>query len=97
MEAMQRLNQVGADLHTASMLTELNSNILRQQLDYYRALFQDDDFPVNIKTGCRRNFEDFAQRIGSIRDSLQMEQARIATMMLILEDGKNMVRPVYGS
>ncbi|KAK3687788.1 hypothetical protein B0T22DRAFT_458015 [Podospora appendiculata] len=90
LEELQRLNGIGADLHTASLVMKLDAEVLGEQLEYYQSLWTDDEFPASIKSGCTPHLSEFSQRVKTIIRSLEMEQARIATLMLLLNDGRDL-------
>ncbi|KAK3324566.1 hypothetical protein B0T19DRAFT_428858 [Cercophora scortea] len=90
LEELQRLNGIGADLHTASLVMKLDAEVLGEQLENYQSLWTDDEFPATIKSGCTPHLSEFSQRVKTIIRSLEMEQARIATLMLLLNDGREL-------
>ncbi|KAK0673582.1 hypothetical protein QBC41DRAFT_311100 [Cercophora samala] len=89
LDKLQDLNGVGADLHTASLVMKLDSEVLVDVLKHYEALFASDEFPGEIKM-CRQGFAEFTQRTNSIIRCFGMERARIETLMLLLQDGRGL-------
>ncbi|KAK0721399.1 hypothetical protein B0T21DRAFT_386272 [Apiosordaria backusii] len=89
LDKLQELNGIGADLHTASLVMKLDSEVLINVLEYYEGLFAADEFPERIKLR-RQGLVEFTQRTNSIVRCFEMERARIATLMLLLHDGKGL-------
>ncbi|KAK3942689.1 hypothetical protein QBC46DRAFT_283190, partial [Diplogelasinospora grovesii] len=88
LERLQNLNSIGAALHTASLVIKLNTHVLMDQLEYYESLWEEAEFPRDIKSNCRVHLSQFSQQVRTIVRSLEMERARIETLMLLLHDGR---------
>lgn len=91
LDSLQHLNGIGSNLHTASLVTKLNSDILIEQMEFYKSLDDDVEFPGEIRDGCGADTAEFCQRVNGMVRSFKMEQARIETLMLLLKDGRDLV------
>ncbi|KAK4203599.1 hypothetical protein QBC40DRAFT_21121 [Triangularia verruculosa] len=89
LDKLQHLNGIGADLHTASLVMRLDSEVLADVLNNYEGLFEEDELPQAIKL-CRPGLVEFCRRTRSIMRSFEMEQKRIATLMHLLHDGRGL-------
>lgn len=94
-ERLQCLNGIGADLHTSRLVMKLNADIMKEILTHYQSLWDDGEFPHDIKDGCKYSFLEFIRRTKSMVRSLEMEIARIGTLMLLLNDGRELVCPRF--
>jgi hypothetical protein len=88
---LQRLHEFGTKLQEADMILKLNSDILTEMIEYYQHYMRDLDTPQSLREGCKAALSNFTQRTTGIIRELQTERTRIATLMLLLEDGKMLV------
>ncbi|KAK4653593.1 hypothetical protein QC762_508290 [Podospora pseudocomata] len=93
LEKLQELNGIGADLHTAGLVMKLDSDVLRDVMRHYQSLVEAEEFPANLKA-CRPVLAEFSRRATSIVRALEMEQTRIATLMLLFHDGRGLFEHV---
>lgn len=93
LEKLQELNGIGADLHTAGLVMKLDSDVLRDVMRHYQSLVEAEEFPANLKA-CRPVLAEFSRRAMSIVRALEMEQTRIATLMLLFHDGRGLFEHV---
>lgn len=90
-EEQQKLTNIGARLHEASLVMGLNVNILSEIVEYYESIGFSGEIPAEIRKNCAADLQYFCRRAkGIIRDQ-KMEQSRIGTLMRRLEDGKSLV------
>ncbi|KAK3985628.1 hypothetical protein QBC44DRAFT_154128 [Cladorrhinum sp. PSN332] len=87
---LQYLNGIGSDLHRSRLVMKLNVEIMNDLLGYYGNLWDDSEFPREIKDGCKSSFLEFSRRTKSFVRTLEMEVDRIAALMLLLNDGKEL-------
>ncbi|KAK4178482.1 hypothetical protein QBC36DRAFT_324700 [Triangularia setosa] len=90
LDKLQKLNGIGADLHTASLVMKLDSEVVVDVLKYYEGFFESEEVPDDIRVGCRSSLDEFSRRTNSIVRSLEMEKMRIATLMVLLHDGRGL-------
>ena len=92
LDSLQRLNKIRTLLHTVALVMRLNQDVLTEQMEYYRVLLDDAELPVTFQAGCGKDVARFSRRVRAMVRSFAMEQARIATLILLLSDGRDLVR-----
>ncbi|KAI3324178.1 hypothetical protein HD806DRAFT_543573 [Xylariaceae sp. AK1471] len=85
---LQRLHALGTKLQEADLILKLNADVLTEMMEYYQNYVRDVDTPQTIREGCQAALSKFIQRTTGIIRELQTERTRIATLILLLEDGK---------
>lgn len=90
-DEMQRLNSIGSDFHEVRLVMGLNADVLNEITSYYKSLTTAVECPKNVRDNCSEDLSNFFQHVKGIIRELQMEQARIDSLMMILEDGKRLV------
>jgi hypothetical protein len=90
-EQLQELSRIESTLQEISLVTKLNADVLLEMMECYQRLINDPYFPTEIKDGSSTAISDFFQQTKSIVNDLKREQCRIASLLQVLSNGKNMV------
>jgi hypothetical protein len=88
---LQRLHALGTKLQEADMILKLNADVLIEMTEYYQQSVRDLNTPHTIRESCQAALSNFVHRTSGIIRELQTERTRIATLILLLEDGKVLV------
>lgn len=91
---LQSLNFFTGKLQEVKLAMYLNIGVLRSTREYYRQRYQSTQFPSAIKDFSESNgsFERFIQRVMSLEQDLEADVARTEALILLIEDGKRLVR-----
>ncbi|KAI1212738.1 uncharacterized protein F4807DRAFT_414287 [Annulohypoxylon truncatum] len=89
-EKLQDLHKTGEYMQEALMVLRQNRNIIKEIREHYSTLLESDDFPAEIKDGCRLGMPEFSQRALSIERDLEVQQSRLETLNVLLEDRSNL-------
>lgn len=91
---LQRLTFFTGKLQEVKLAMYLNISVLRSTREYYRQRYQSAQFPPAIKDFSESSglFEHFIQRITSLEQDLEADVARTEALILLIEDGKRLVR-----
>ncbi|OTA62685.1 hypothetical protein K449DRAFT_394744 [Hypoxylon sp. EC38] len=89
-EKLQDLHQTGEHMQEALMVLKQNRNIIKEIREHYSTMLDSDDFPAEIRDGCRLQVAKFSQRALSIEKDLEVQQSRLETLNILLEDRSNL-------
>ncbi|KAI1417322.1 hypothetical protein F5Y13DRAFT_83130 [Hypoxylon sp. FL1857] len=89
-EKLQDLHQIGENMQEALMVLKQNRNVIREIREYYTTMVESDDFPAVIRDGCKPKLARFSQRALSIEKDLELQQSRLKTLNILLEDRSNL-------
>ncbi|TVY37913.1 hypothetical protein LOCC1_G008368 [Lachnellula occidentalis] len=73
------------------LVLEANVDVLEELRDHYQSIMKDEDFPGNIKTGCRREFARFEKRLSSITVDLRRQRSRTQNFQHLLGERKSLL------
>lgn len=93
-EKLQDLHWTGEHMQEALMVLKQNRNIIKEIREHYAALLESDDFPSEIKGGCKLDMSKFSQRALSIERDLEVQQSRLETLNVLLEDRSTLFHSV---
>ncbi|KAI1778864.1 hypothetical protein F4818DRAFT_402641 [Hypoxylon cercidicola] len=89
-EKLQDLHQTGEYMQEALMVLKQNHNIIHEIREHYTMLMQDEDLPTEIRDGSKLDISKFNQRALSIEKDLEVQQSRLETLNVLLEDRSNL-------
>lgn len=90
-QKLQDLHRIGEYMQEALMVLGLNRNIIREIREHYVSLTESKKFPAEVKDRCRPDISKFSQRALSIEKDLEVQQSRLETLNVLLEDRSNLV------
>ncbi|TVY55321.1 hypothetical protein LCER1_G003907 [Lachnellula cervina] len=73
------------------LVLEANVDVLEELREHYQSTIKDDDFPENIKTGCKREFVRFEKRLSSITANLRRQRSRTQNFQRLLGERKSLL------
>lgn len=85
---MQRLTAIGSQLREAASIMKMDAEVIEAVTAYYAGLMENDEFPPELGARCRRATADFKAQAQCYLRALVSEQAHVATLLAVLDDGK---------
>lgn len=90
-EDLQRIEHIEEQANETLLVITLNSKVMTALGEHYHSIMDSKDCPVDLKTGCDVDFARFMSRLASISDELQIQKARVETLLRLLADRKALV------
>lgn len=93
-KSLQRLGGIGSKLQKASLMMQLDAQVLHSVMTHYDALLSDERLSDGLRNGCCSEVSLFREEATSCIRRLGMEQSRIAALEGILRDGRNLLNTI---
>lgn len=90
-EKLQDLHQIGEYMQEALMVLKQNRNTIKEIREHYATLMGSREFPFGTKDDCQLSISRFNQRALSIEKDLEVQQSRLETLCVLLEDRSSLV------
>lgn len=80
-------------LEELKLAMELDVKVLQKLRGYYQKHYESSQLPEEIRGACATTgfFDHFVQRIQAVQSQLEAECSRVATLVVLIEDGKRLV------
>ena len=88
---LRRIEYIEEHANGALLVITLNCNILQALVEHYTTVIASVSCPHDLKTKCASDFRRFVGRILHIRAEMQMQKARLETLLRLLADRKALV------
>lgn len=88
---VQQIQNLEEKAGEALLVIDSNIKILSSISDYYKEVFETEDFPDSLKLSCKTQMARFHKNIENIINDLKMQHSRASTLQLVLRDRKDMV------
>ncbi|KAI2464094.1 hypothetical protein F4781DRAFT_439936 [Annulohypoxylon bovei var. microspora] len=89
-EKLQDLHKTGEYMQEALMVLKQNRSIIKEIREHYTNLMENDKLPLEIRNSCRLDMSRFSQRAISIEKDLEVQESRLETLNVLLEDRSNL-------
>ena len=89
---LRKIEYIEEHVNGALLVITLNCSILHALVEHYTAVMASVSCPHDLKTKCASQFRRFASRILHICTEMQMQKARLETLLRLLTDRKALVR-----
>lgn len=89
---LRRIEYIEEHVNGALLVITLNCSILHALVEHYTAVMESVSCPHDLKTKCASQFRRFVSRILHICAEMQMQKARLETLLRLLTDRKALVR-----
>jgi hypothetical protein len=90
-EDLQRIEHIEEQANETLLVITLNNKVMTALGEHYHSIMGSKDCPVVLKTSCDVDFARFINRLASISDELQIQKARVETLLRLLADRKALV------
>jgi hypothetical protein len=90
-EDLQRIEHIEEQANETLLVITLNNKVMTALGEHYHSIMGSKDCPVVLQTGCDVDFARFMNRLASISDELQIQKARVETLLRLLADRKALV------
>ena len=90
-EDLRRIEYIEEHANEALLVITLNSSILSALAQHYTFIIESTSCPSELKTKCAIDFSRFVGRISDISVEIQIQKARVETLLRLLADRKALV------
>lgn len=88
---LQRIEYVEEHANAAILVITLNDSVLQALVKHYNSIMTSASCPHDLKTKSAIDFRRFVSRISHISAEMQMQKARVETLLRLLADRKALV------
>ncbi|KAI6313895.1 hypothetical protein MCOR14_002265 [Pyricularia oryzae] len=93
-EQLQRLSRTGARLHQASLIMEMNINVLSELVGFYTLLQEADELPRRLRSKIKGGVRTFQKRVECRIKTIKTEKARIEVLQETVASGKTLCESI---
>lgn len=90
-EDLQRIEYIEEHANGALLVITLNCKVLLKLVKHYTAVMGSTSCPHHLKSKCAIDFRRFVSQIADISTEIQMQKARVGTLLRLLADRKALV------
>ncbi|KAM0553303.1 hypothetical protein ACHAPJ_007316 [Fusarium lateritium] len=90
-DELQKLHFLSEQLESFQLVMDLDCQTLSDIAECYGNLWDRDEFPPNIKNGCKKEFQAFIRRMERTRKDLLIRTTQVKSLITALGDGKELV------
>lgn len=88
---LQRIEYIEEHANSALLVITLNCSILQALVEHYNTIMTSTSCPHDLKSKCAIDFNRFVSRISHTIAEMQMQKARMETLLRLLADRKALV------
>ncbi|KAI9780709.1 MAG: hypothetical protein M1816_002758 [Peltula sp. TS41687] len=88
---LQGIQSLEEKANNTLLVLEMNANVLSEMQQEYRAIAESEDWPDELRLGCKGDTSRFKRRVSNVINDLKMQRSRLETLLRLLGQRKSLL------